>query len=551
MDYTVGDTIYRRFTTRAFATGIPTVLTGSPVVAVYENDSATQITAGITLGADHDSVAGLNLLTIVATGGNGYEAGKDYDIVITTGTVGGVSVVGEVVGHFSLSRSAAAVDLANGTDGLGASKVITDAIKVVTDKLAFTVANQVDSNVITKTGFSLAATGLDAIVSTATGMVEIAKAIWNRVLTGGTHNITNSGGKRLRDLQEAGTYSNGIVYVDTQDGTAGTAVFDNGTEVKPSLTFADALTIAADAAVNAKQFQVTGDSSITLAATINDRYMSGHGWTLALGGQDIAELHVDGASVSGTGTGSGADFHNCTMGTVTLDPCSVRNSYMTGNFTIGAAGVYHIHNCHDGNGGAGTIFDFGAAIGNTTMRVHNWDGNIDIRNLGQTGVDVIDLTGEGVLTINANCIGGTLNIQGAWAVVDNSGGAVTINYDDNTANIVAILTATGTDIPALIAALNDFDPATDTVANVTAVASVTALSATERDAITDALLTRDWTAVSGEAARSVLNALRFLRNKWTNTGGTLTVTEEDDSTTAWTATTTTAAGDPVDSVDPT
>jgi len=128
MDYTVEDTIHLAFTTRAFATGVPTVLAGTPVVSAYEAASAVQITAGITLGVDHDSVVGLNLLTIVATGANGYEAGKDYNLVITTGTVGGVSVVGEVVGTFSLGRSAAAVDLANATDGLGAIKTVVDAI---------------------------------------------------------------------------------------------------------------------------------------------------------------------------------------------------------------------------------------------------------------------------------------------------------------------------------------------------------------------------------------------------------------------------------------
>jgi len=132
MDYTLADTIYLMFTTRAFASGAPTQLAGTPVVSAYENDSATQITAGITLGVDHDTVTGLNLLTIVATGANGYEAGKDYNMVITTGTVGGVSVVGEVVGTFSLQRSAAAVDLANGTDGLGAIKTDTAAILVDT-----------------------------------------------------------------------------------------------------------------------------------------------------------------------------------------------------------------------------------------------------------------------------------------------------------------------------------------------------------------------------------------------------------------------------------
>jgi len=115
-DRTLGDTIYRRFTTRAFATGVPTTLAGTPVVSAYEDDSTTQITAGITLGVDHDSVSGLNLLTIVATGGNGFENGKDYDIVITTGTVGGTSVVGEVVFSFSLGLSAAVISLESGVD---------------------------------------------------------------------------------------------------------------------------------------------------------------------------------------------------------------------------------------------------------------------------------------------------------------------------------------------------------------------------------------------------------------------------------------------------
>ncbi len=134
-DITLAETIYVFFTTRAFATGVPTVLAGSPVVSAYEDDSATQITAGITLGVSHDSVAGLNLLTIVATTGNGYEAAKDYTLVITTGTVGGVSVVGEVVGEFTIGRSAAATDLANGTDGLGALKAETAAIVADTNEL--------------------------------------------------------------------------------------------------------------------------------------------------------------------------------------------------------------------------------------------------------------------------------------------------------------------------------------------------------------------------------------------------------------------------------
>lgn len=160
-DYTVEDTVYKRFTTRAFATGIPTTLSGTPVVSAYEDNSAVQITAGITLGVDHDSVLGLNLLTIVATAANGFEAGKSYDLVITTGTVGGVSVVGEVVWHFTLSAEAAAVDLANGTDGLGAIKGDTAAILVDTGTTLDGKINTIDTNVdaiLVDTGTTIPAT---------------------------------------------------------------------------------------------------------------------------------------------------------------------------------------------------------------------------------------------------------------------------------------------------------------------------------------------------------------------------------------------------------
>jgi len=67
----------------------------------------------------------------------------------------------------------------------------------------------------------------------------------------------------------------------------------------------------------------------------------------------------------------------------------------------------------------------------------------------------------------------------------------------------------------------------------------------------DALLNRDMSSVSDTNARSPLNALRFLRNKWGVSGTTLTVTKENDTTAAWTAAVTTnASAEPVTGSDP-
>lgn len=68
-----------------------------------------------------------------------------------------------------------------------------------------------------------------------------------------------------------------------------------------------------------------------------------------------------------------------------------------------------------------------------------------------------------------------------------------------------------------------------------------------------ALLKLDWTGITGEGDRSMLNALRFIRNRWntTATPGTLTVYKEDDSTPAWTAPVSTDAGGlPITGIDP-
>ena len=135
------------------------------------------------------------------------------------------------------------------------------------------------------------------------------------------------------------------------------------------------------------------------------------------------------------------------------------------------------------------------------------------------------------------------------------------------ADIDAILTDTGTTLPASIAtAQADLDTITGTDGVTLATTQgnyapakagdemdlVNAPNATALNAIADAFLKRDWTSVTGEAARSVLNAMRFLRNKWSISGTTLTVTKEDDSTSAWTGTVTSdASADPITGNDPT
>lgn len=103
-DIRLGDTIDIKFTSRRFSTGAPFTLAGTPAISAYVDNGTTEITAGITLTVDFDSRTGLNNVRVVATSGNGFATATEVQLVITAGTVDSVSVVGEVVGSFSIEH---------------------------------------------------------------------------------------------------------------------------------------------------------------------------------------------------------------------------------------------------------------------------------------------------------------------------------------------------------------------------------------------------------------------------------------------------------------
>ncbi len=176
-DFPIEETIHVFFTTRAFATGIPGTLSAA-TVAVYEDITATPIETSIAVTESLNSIAGLNAVPIVAIAASGYEVGKNYHVVIEAGTVDSVSVVGEVVAYFSIGRSAAAVDLANGTDGLTALKTVIDGIPTTAEFEARTIvaANYFDPGADTV-----------ATVTTVTNQLSaatIANQVWDTDATG-------------------------------------------------------------------------------------------------------------------------------------------------------------------------------------------------------------------------------------------------------------------------------------------------------------------------------------------------------------------------------
>lgn len=157
-------------------------------------------------------------------------------------------------------------------------------------------------------------------------------------------------------------------------------------------------------------------------------------------------------------------------------------------------------------------------------------------------------------------------------IISDAGG---LDADAQRSDVAAILVDTGTTldgrIPAAlvsgrmdasvgavaanaITAAGIADGAIDAATFAAGAIDAAAISADAGAEIADAILNRDMstgTDSGSPTVRTMRQALRFLRNKWSISGTTLTVTKEDDSTSSWTSELTgTAGADPVTASDP-
>lgn len=158
-DYDASAVIYGKFTTYQPSTGAAFTLGGTPALSVYKDNSTTQSTSGVTLTVSFDSVTGLNHFAIdTSSDGTFYSAGSFFDIVITTGTVDSVSVVGAVVASFTIRKDSALKPTTAGRTALvDASGQVTALLSVGTGSGQVNVSSgrvPIQSQVIKNTGLT-------------------------------------------------------------------------------------------------------------------------------------------------------------------------------------------------------------------------------------------------------------------------------------------------------------------------------------------------------------------------------------------------------------
>lgn len=442
-DFDASTVVYGKFTTFRPSTGATFTLGGTPALSVYKDNSTTQSTTGVTLTVDFDSVTGLHHFAIdTSADGTFYSAGSFFSIVITTGTVDSVSVVGSVVAEFTIRKNSALKP--------------TTAARTL-DVSATGEAGLDWANIGSPTtAVNLSATNIDVdqVVASVSGAVGS--------VTGAVGSVTGNVG------------GNVVGSVASVSGAVGSVTGNVGGNVTGSVGS------VATGGISASSFAANAIDASALAASAVGEIADGV-WDEAISGHLGAGS--TGAALNAAGSAG--------------DP-----------WTTPLPGAY-------GSGTAGFI------IGT------NIDALISSRLASASYTAPLDTAGTATAVWNAATA--TYGSAGSYGLL------IETNVDAQISTR-STLDAAGVRSAVGLASAN-LDTQLDAIPTATENA--------------DALLNRDMSAVSDTNSRSPLNALRFLRNKWSISGTTLTVTKENDVSSAWVATVSTdAAAEPVVGSDP-
>jgi len=302
-DFDTSAVIYGKFTTYQPSTGAAFTLGGTPALSVYKDNSVTQSTTGVTLTASFDSVTGLNHFAIdTSADGTFYSSGSFFDIVITTGTVDSVSVVGSVVGSFTLRKNSslkpttsgrtldvsaggeAGVDWANvgsptTTVNLTGTKISTTQAVASVSGAVGSVTGNVGGNVTGSVG-SVAAGGItnasfaaDAITAAkvaADVSAEIADAIWDEATLG--HTTAGTFGEQCKTDIDAILADTAVI------GATGAGLTSLATQASVNTIddFLDTEIAAIKAKTDSLTFTVAGQVDANIQS-INDVAITGNG----------------------------------------------------------------------------------------------------------------------------------------------------------------------------------------------------------------------------------------------------------------------------------
>lgn len=234
-------------------------------------------------------------------------------------------------------------------------------------------------------------------------------------LSGSVGSVTGAVGSVATDI---GLYAHGAVWVDTVNGAAGTASYVNGIPSNPCSTIAAAKTIADN--LKLKRFWAQAGSAITLGSAYVGYCFDGRGYSLDFGTRDISKSQFDRIeNLTGTGTcGTGeAVIFDSHLGAITVGEADFTRCHLNGTVTMSQASVpYLFHGC----AGVGALGKITFAAAGQSAVVAKWSGALIIA--GMVAGNTLFLDGNGDVTFDNTCTGGTVYISGNIRLTNNGAG---------------------------------------------------------------------------------------------------------------------------------
>ena len=249
--------------------------------------------------------------------------------------------------------------------------------------------------------------------------------------------IDRAGRNRRTDIiTQNGGYKGGYVYVASVWGRAGVLPNLNGTLLDPVNTFNDAYTIMYLSKIrNMYILPQSSATNIVLSSSFAGFNMNGRDFSVDINGKNVEHTHFLAGHISGVFDGI-PHFEHCECTNLTGGGCYMFDVAIDGVFTNNALNTtWLLNGCYTKTPGSEAVtFDFGIGKDNVALMLRHHSGGMHLHNMAST--HTMTAEGFGQLIIDANCSGGSISVRGAWQVTDNSGGAVTITYDDST-NLIA------------------------------------------------------------------------------------------------------------------
>ena len=271
-------------------------------IEVHADGDTTQIaTDGASVIINFAGETGSHMILIDSSADAAYTTGTEYAVKIVGTTIDGATV-NAWVGTFSIERAGGALATALLTntvvDGIAAQlagitlldewlgalagKQNADATALSEIRASGAGSGSYDPNTdstealrdligtagIGLSNVKLPATGLDLILKGSIHSLAVADAIWDEILTGATHNITNSAGKRLRTVAAAFVVQEGIA----QAGGAATLTLESGASTTNDIYQGDRIIIVGGTGIGEHGI-VIGYVGSTLVATMSQNWV--------------------------------------------------------------------------------------------------------------------------------------------------------------------------------------------------------------------------------------------------------------------------------------